>query len=156
MVCIHDAVQPTADSIPTPPSPPSGPMTRARAKAFHDKVNSLLSTCDFGSTLDGMLLHSDTLCILRYEPRQPASSEHGVAVKTCQNWSFMARVSAVHQPESPPNTDRSLRLSHLSLEATACDNCLCSRSETARRPTGYSRAYHATGVSGVRRPDTPA
>ena len=44
-------------------------MTRARAKALHDKVNSLLFTCDFGSTLDGMLLHSDTLCILRYEPQ---------------------------------------------------------------------------------------
>ena len=149
-------------SIATPPSPPSGPMTRAQAKALHDKVNSLLATCEFGSTLDGVLLHSDTLCILRYEPRQPASSEQGVAVKTGQNWSFMAGVSAVHQPESPPppesppNADRSLCPSHLSLEATACDNSLCSRSETAQRPTGYSRAYHATGVSGVRRPDTPA
>ena len=31
-----DAVQPMADSISTPPSPPSGTMTRARAKALHD------------------------------------------------------------------------------------------------------------------------
>ena len=63
-----DATQVTMDSIPTSPSPPSGPMTRARAKALHDKVNSLLSTIDLGSTLDGLLLHTDTLCILRYEP----------------------------------------------------------------------------------------
>ena len=56
------------DSIPTSPSSPSGPMTRARAKALHDKVNSLLCTIDLGSTLDGLLLHTDTLCILRYEP----------------------------------------------------------------------------------------
>ena len=46
-------------------------MTRARVKALHDKVNSLLSTFDLGSTLDGVLLHSDTLCILRYEPPKP-------------------------------------------------------------------------------------
>ena len=59
-------------------------MTRARAKALHDKVNSLLSTCDFGSTLDGILSHSDTLCILRYEP----SSGQGAAVKIGQDWSY--------------------------------------------------------------------
>ena len=46
-------------------------MTRARAKDLHDKVNSLLSSFDFDSTLDGMLLHTDTLCILRYEPPKP-------------------------------------------------------------------------------------
>ena len=70
-----DVVQPNATPTPTPPSPPSGPMTRARAKALHDKVNSLLSTFDLGSTLDGMLLHSDMLCVIRYEPTEP--SEHG-------------------------------------------------------------------------------
>ena len=59
------------DSIPTAPSPPSGPMTRARVIALHDKVNSVLSSFDFDSTLDGMLLHADTLCILRYEPPKP-------------------------------------------------------------------------------------
>ena len=70
-----DAAQATMDSIPTPTSPPSGPMTRARAKALHDKVNSLLSTFDLGSTLDGVLLHTDMLCVMRYEPTKP--SEHG-------------------------------------------------------------------------------
>ena len=43
-------------------------MTRARVKALHDKVNSRLYAFDLGSTLDGLLLHADTLCILRYEP----------------------------------------------------------------------------------------
>ena len=43
-------------------------MTRARVKALQQKVNSLLSFFDFDSTLDGMLLHSNTLYILRYEP----------------------------------------------------------------------------------------
>ena len=40
-------------------------MTRARVKALHDKVNSLLSMCDLDTPLNGLLLHSDTLCILR-------------------------------------------------------------------------------------------
>ena len=47
-------------------------------------MNSLLSTCDFVSTLDGILSHSDTLCILRYEP----SSGQGAAVKIGQDWSY--------------------------------------------------------------------
>ena len=54
----HDVVQPRH-------TPPSGPMTRARVKALHDKVNSLLSMCDLDTPLNGLLLHSDTLCILR-------------------------------------------------------------------------------------------
>jgi len=41
-------------------------MTRARARAIHDEVNSLLTTFDFNTPLDGLLLHSDTLCVIRY------------------------------------------------------------------------------------------
>ncbi|KAK1648901.1 hypothetical protein QYE76_066706 [Lolium multiflorum] len=41
-------------------------MTRARAKAIHDKVNSLLTTLDLGTPLDGMLPHAETLCVIRY------------------------------------------------------------------------------------------
>jgi hypothetical protein len=58
---------------------PSGPMTRARVKALHDKVNSLLSMCDLDTPLNGLLLHSDTLCILRnnYQEDHQASAEVG-------------------------------------------------------------------------------
>ena len=59
-------------------------MTRARAKALHDKVNSLLSSFDFDSTLDGILLHADTLCILRYEPPKPW--EDGDSSSSKQDW----------------------------------------------------------------------
>ena len=41
-------------------------MTRARVKDLHDKVNSLLSMCDLDTPLNGLLLHSDTLCVLSY------------------------------------------------------------------------------------------
>ena len=60
---------PGAPDVARPTSPTtSGPMTRARVKALHDKVNSLLSMCDLDTPLNGLLLHSDTLCILRHEP----------------------------------------------------------------------------------------
>ena len=52
------------------PSPPSGPLTRARAKALQEKVTSLLSTFHLGTPLDGMLLTADTLCVVRYIPQE--------------------------------------------------------------------------------------
>ena len=45
-------------------------MTRSRAKAIHDKVNSFLYMCDLDPTVDGMLPHANTLCILRYDPQE--------------------------------------------------------------------------------------
>jgi len=45
-------------------------MTRARVKALHEKVNSLLTTLDLGTPLDGMLPHADMLCVIRYEEHQ--------------------------------------------------------------------------------------
>ena len=55
-----DVVRPTHDIT-------SGPMTRARVKALHDKVNSLLALCDLDTPLNGLLLQSDALCVLRYD-----------------------------------------------------------------------------------------
>jgi hypothetical protein len=55
----------------TSTSSPTGPMTRARAKLLQAKVNSLLSLCDFDTPLDGLLLHTHTLCIIRYEENDP-------------------------------------------------------------------------------------
>src|SRR4051812_37941512 len=48
-------------------------MTRARAKLLQAKVNSLLSSCDFDTPLDGLLLHTHTLCIIRYEEKDPVN-----------------------------------------------------------------------------------
>ena len=65
----------TDDTTPRPTSPPSGPMTRARVKALHDKVNSLLTTLDLGTPLDGLLPHTDTLCVIRYKVHQDPGEE---------------------------------------------------------------------------------
>jgi hypothetical protein len=50
-------------------------MTRARAKALHDKVNSLLNTLDLKHTWNGLLPHGNIICAVRYDP-------HGEATKT--------------------------------------------------------------------------
>ena len=47
---------------------PTGPMTRSRAKAMQDKVNSLLSLHQFNLSMDGLLPQADMLCVLSYEP----------------------------------------------------------------------------------------
>ena len=55
-------------------------MTRARVKAIHAKVNSLLSMCDLDTPLNGLLLHSDTLCVLSYGgPEDPYEDGQGSA-----------------------------------------------------------------------------
>src|SRR3954463_5636854 len=66
-----DAARPTNATTSTPTSSPSGPMTRAQAKLLQAKVNSLLSSCDFDTPLDGLLLHTHTLCIIRYKEKDP-------------------------------------------------------------------------------------
>ena len=69
-------VAPVTDvATPRPTSPPSGPMTRARVKALHDEVNSLLTTLDLGTPLDGLLLHADVLCVIRYKAHQDPGEE---------------------------------------------------------------------------------
>ena len=53
-------------------------MTRARVKAIHAKVNSLLSMCDLDTPLNGLLLHSDILCVLSYGgPKDPYEDGQG-------------------------------------------------------------------------------
>jgi hypothetical protein len=69
-----DTGWPSETSASRPPSPPQGPMTRARVKALHDKVNLLLNTLDLEHTLNGSLPHCNTFCAVQYEP-------HGATTK---------------------------------------------------------------------------
>ncbi|KAK1647073.1 hypothetical protein QYE76_064878 [Lolium multiflorum] len=50
-------------------------MTRARVKALHNEVNSLLTTLDLGTPLDGLLPHADVLCVIRYKEHQDHGEE---------------------------------------------------------------------------------
>ena len=52
--------------LPTFPTTPLGPMTRARAKANEDKVNSLLSELPLSIHETWQLPQAETLCVIRY------------------------------------------------------------------------------------------
>jgi hypothetical protein len=56
-------------------------MTRARIKALHDKVNSILATLDLDTPLDGMLPHAETLCVIRYKNHQGYEGEEAPFIK---------------------------------------------------------------------------
>ena len=51
--------------VPTSPSTPLGPMTRARARALETEVTSLLSQFHFDEHETWLLPQTETLCILR-------------------------------------------------------------------------------------------
>ncbi|KAK1602100.1 hypothetical protein QYE76_017143 [Lolium multiflorum] len=117
-------ILPSDTSSPRPTSPPSGPMTRARAKAIHDKVNSLLTTLDLGTPLDGLLPHADVLCVIRYkahqdpgedetpwsregEEQQEPGDEHGAEADVARRAPRKKRTLAGHRPgQTGPTTGR--------------------------------------------------
>jgi hypothetical protein len=70
-----DVGWPSDTSASRPPSPPPGPMTRARAKALHDKVNLFLNTLDLEHTWNGSLPHGNIICAVRYEPHGETTKE---------------------------------------------------------------------------------
>jgi hypothetical protein len=106
LFCLHEKARPTDAPPSTTPSPPSGRMTRVRAKLLQAKVNSLLSSCDFDLPLDGLLLHATTLCILSYEATLPHQApKEGPGGDTAG--ALHTGISGVHRslrsctPESP-------------------------------------------------------
>ena len=57
---------------------PLGPMTRARAKAIEDKVNSRLSELPLPTYETWLLPHAETLCVIRYlEESHGTSTSNG-------------------------------------------------------------------------------
>ena len=100
-----DAARHTDAAISTPTSPPSGPMTRARAKILQAKVNSLLPSCQLDTSLDGMLLHATTLCIIRYKAsthhQAPKDGEQGAEHEAGAAGAAQTGVSDLRTPESP-------------------------------------------------------
>ena len=78
-------------------------MTRARIKALHDTVNSLLAMCDLDTPLNGLLLHSDTLCILRnHLDDDPQWSEEDDQEKTQEDGQEEERGKEAGIPEEVP------------------------------------------------------
>ncbi|KAK1561298.1 hypothetical protein QYE76_037242 [Lolium multiflorum] len=135
---------------------PSGPMTRARAKAIHDKENSLLTTRDLDTPLDGMRPHAETLCVIRYMEHQGPErmrrhgqgrrgaagpgDEHGAEADVAR---ASAETAAGHGPRSDRPHGRGL------------DHEPVNRAQT--RPTPSYRTTTGPGTGGARlatgRPD---
>ena len=163
MDCYLDTARPTADASSTPPS---GPMTRTRAKAIRDKVNSFLSTCDLHLPLNGLLPHADTLCILRYNSPEDASKDHGVAQP--KSWTKQGEGDAENPaPAVPPvtpvvlpprpttggTTDASTALLPPNRVPTYSNASTTSTGTTAERQRYYRR--HATGTTAASSPVLP-
>ena len=66
--------------LPSPHQAPRGPMTRVRAKAIEDKVNSLLSELCLPTHETWLLPHSETLCVIRF-----LEASHGTATYKSQD-----------------------------------------------------------------------
>ena len=71
------AEHPTVSPMDTTPTlqAPSGPMTRARARAIKNEVSSLLSDFHFDALGMWLLPQAETLCMLRYQ-----GNSHGEAM----------------------------------------------------------------------------
>ena len=65
---------------PTPPTTPLGPMTRARAKAIEDKVNSLLSELPLSMHETWLLPKSEVLCTIRHQEGPPEDAHEDVQI----------------------------------------------------------------------------
>lgn len=97
-----DVALPKDDTTSRPTSPLLGPMTRARAQAIHQEVNSLLSTYAFDTSFDGMLLHATTLCSIRYIGQDTSHGDQA-------NWEGSGNEEdgdPTLQPELPPPRTR--------------------------------------------------
>ena len=80
--CLDDAEHPMIIPMdtPTPPTTPLGPMTRARAKAIEDKVNSHLSELPLFMHETWLLPQAEVLCMMRYQEGPPEDAHEDVQV----------------------------------------------------------------------------
>ena len=102
----YDTARPMDDNSSTPPS---GPMTRARAKAIHDKVNSFLSMHYLDPTLDGSLPHSNALCVLSYVPQDRLQDCTEDGLKTERQDEEEGEEKKSGGPDNPPRIFRIIR-----------------------------------------------
>ena len=86
---------------PTPPMTPLGPMTRARAKAIEDKVNSLLSELPLYMHETWLLPKSEVLCMIRYQEGPPEDAREDVqAAKSMDEQNQRKRASSLSRPRT--------------------------------------------------------
>ena len=82
---------------PTPPTAPLEPVTRARAKAIEDMVNSLLSKLPLSLHEKWLLPKFEMLCMIRYQEDPPEDAREGVQAPS----SWMKRTHGRSQEHLP-------------------------------------------------------
>ena len=140
--------QPTVKAI----SCTSSRSTTCAKSPWTSKVNSFLSMCDFGTTLDGALPYAN-VCVIMYGPPKNYN-KYGRQANKEQESSIKQHGAST--PETPPHTHWSLRLDRSlrriytgysgapSLSTRACP--LMPGSETSRRVPGVSGDTRDYGV----------
>ena len=87
--------------LPLFPTTPLGPMTRARARAIENEVNSLLVELPFDPLETWILPQTETLCMLRYQGEvmvQDGRQEHGEEHAQSRNPSTTAQPPVNYHP----------------------------------------------------------
>lgn len=135
--------------LPSTIQAPSGPMTRARARAIQSKVTSLLLEFPFSSSETWLLPKSETLCVIRYNAQatEPGAAEETTGVNSLDSpepsviaWNFRPPGRPAY-PELPASDD---------IDQPGRANSLVSQ-EPARNP---SRSFRPPEP--LARPDLPA
>ena len=129
--------------LPTSPTTPLGPMTRARARAIENEVNSLLVELPFDPLETWILPQTEMLCVLRYHV-----SNQGEFTMQDAHQEHEEHLLSSEGPEQPPmhrpTTARMVQLlDHRSTTGQASDIKRCKASTTPVYPYNC----HLTGTT---------
>ena len=86
---------------------PSGPMTRARARAIQSEVTSLLLEFPSSSSQTWLLPKSEMLCVIRYNAQdtEPRAEEEETGVNTLDSPELPARARNFRPPDLPADPE---------------------------------------------------
>ena len=118
---------------------PSGPMTRARARAIQSEVNSLLVELPFDPLETWLLPQTEMLCVLRYQ-----GSNQGEVTTQGEHREHVDDRPSPEGPEQPPNHYPGGTTGQLppNNRPTFCD-----RAEQGRCCTGFTGFCPKTGTT---------
>ena len=138
---VHDAEHPSIIPMDTTSTTqaPSGPMTRAGARAIQSEVNSLLVELPFDPLETWLLPQTEMLCVLRYHVSnqgdgtvQDGHQEHGDTLPSPEG------------PEQPPDHRPGGTTGRLPPNNRSA---FCDRAVQGRHYTGCAGNYQKTGTA---------
>ena len=125
--------------LPTSPTTPLGPMTRARARAIENEVNSLLVELPFDPLETWLLPQTEMLCVLRYQ-----ESNQGEVTTQDEHQEHGDHLPSPEGPEQPPNYRPGGTTGRLPPNNRSP---FCDRAVQGRYCTGCTGNYQKTGTT---------